>query len=526
MIETLIRNAIIVDGTGTRPFRSSIAISPDGDIVAVEDDLPERNVHRVIDAEGLYAMPGFIDIHSHSDLAVLDNDKPSPKLMQGVTTEIVGNCGLSVAPVSQENRGGWAAQFEGVWGRCRRQWDWIYLEDYLDILQKNGLQVNVGSQVGFGAIRLEALGWQSRPATVREIKYMQQVIEKAACEGAFGLSFGLVYVPACYASKSELISVSRTAAEQDMLLNFHIRSEGDTLIESIEEAIDIACHSRGRLHISHLKAFGRDNWDKVDRLLELIHESNMNITFDLYPYDVGSTTLNATLPPWVLENGTEMMLQRLSSGEIRDRIRDDSYHGIEGWENYLHVTGPENIMVTNLNSSEFSEYDSRFVSDIVQERGGDEVDTLCDIILAEEGAASMLMYAMSEEGVIKILKDKMSMIGTDGLYSGMPHPRLYGSYPTFIKKYVLEKKIMPLEEGIHKMTSYPANRFGIERRGLIKKDYYADIVIIDIDKFNSPAVFGDSMKYAEGIEYVFVNGRIAVENGGYNNTLAGQVLKK
>ncbi|MBW2057892.1 MAG: D-aminoacylase [Deltaproteobacteria bacterium] len=526
VIETLIRNALILDGTGGRPRSGSIGISSSGRIAFVGRDIPGSNAHRVIEAEGLHALPGFVDIHSHSDLAVLDNDKASPKLMQGVTTEIVGNCGLSVVPVSPENRKEWAAQYEGVWGKLGRGWNWVSLGEYLEILQQRGLQVNLGSQVGFGAIRLAALGWQSRPASSQEIRHMEELTRRASREGSFGLSFGLVYAPACYAARRELKSVSRAAAQEDMLLNFHIRSEGETLLESIQEAIEIASFSGARLHISHLKAFGRENWNKTDRLLELIRECGLDITFDVYPYSVGSTTLNAALPPWVLEGGTEMMLRRLGSKEIRDRIREDIHHGIEGWENYLRATGAGGLMVTNLRSPGFRDFDSRFLADIMKETRRDEVDTLCDIILAEGGRASMLMHAMSEESVTRILADQRSMLGTDGLYGGMPHPRLYGTYPTFFRKYILEKRIMPLEEGVRKATGYPASRFGIKGKGLIKEGYDADILIIDMGRFDSPAGFGDSMRYAEGVEYVLVNGRVVVENGEYNNRLAGRVLRR
>jgi N-acyl-D-amino-acid deacylase len=525
-MDILIKNGTVVDGTGVEPYKSSVAVSSSGFITGLGDEWPEVGGSRVIDAEGLHVMPGFIDVHSHGDLGVFNNDEPNPKLMQGVTTEIVGNCGLSVAPVTRRHRGEWAAQYEGVWGRSSTEWDWASFGDYLDALEGNGLQINVGSQVGFGTLRLEAVGWKNRPATARESSRMQELAEEAACQGAFGLSFGLVYVPACYASRAELVDVSRAAAREDMLLNFHIRSEGDNLLESLDEVVYIAQQSQGKLHVSHLKAFGKNNWGKVDSALERIHEAGMDITFDLYPYAVGSTTLNALLPPWVLDGGTEKMLQRLNRKSVRDRIREDIKRGIDGWENYLRLTGAEKVMVTNLKTSDFGAFDSRFLVEIMKARMSDEVDTLCDIIAAEKGGASMLMHAMSEEGVVKILRDGSSMIGTDGLYSGMPHPRLYGSYPTFVKKYVLGKRIMSLQEGVRKMTSYPAHRFGIEKRGLIREGYHADLVIIDLDRFDSPAGFGDSKKYATGLEYVLVNGQVLVDRGEFKRALPGLLLRK
>lgn len=526
MMDILIKNGTVVDGTGIEPYKGSVAVSSSGFITGSGGARGEEGASRVIDAQGLYVMPGFIDIHSHADLGALNHEQPNPKLMQGVTTEIVGNCGLSVAPVKGRHQEEWAAQYEGVWGRSPTAWDWTSFSDYLDALGRKGLQINVGSQVGFGTLRLEAVGWENRPANVREGSRMQEIVEEAACQGAFGLSFGLVYVPACYASWEEIVDVSRAAARKDMLLNFHIRSEGDNLLESLDEVMSIAERSQGKLHVSHLKALGKNNWGKVDSALKRLHESGMDVTFDLYPYAVGSTTLNALLPPWVLDGGTAKMLQRLDRKIVRDRIREDIKRGISGWENYLRLIGSEKVMVTNLKTSEFGAFDSRFLAEIMTERMSDEVDTLCDIIVAEKGGASMLLFGMSEEGVVKILQDGSSMIGTDGLYSGMPHPRLYGSYPTFVKKYVLEKRIMSLQEGVRKMTSYPAQRFGIEKRGLIREGYHADLVIIDLDRFDSPAGFGDSKKYATGLEYVLVNGQILVDRGEFRHALPGYVLRK
>jgi len=525
-MDILIKNGTVVDGTGAEPYKSSVVVSSRGFITGVHNEPPGERFARVIDAKGLHVMPGFIDVHSHGDLAVFNNDEPNPKLMQGVTTEIVGNCGLSVAPVTARYRKEWAAQYEGVWGGSRTAWNWVSLSDYLDALERKGLQINVGAQIGFGTLRLDAVGWKNRPVTAREGSRMQELAEEAARQGAFGLSFGLVYVPACYASGAEIVDISRTAARKDMLLNFHIRSEGDNLLESLDEVIGIAQRSHGRLHVSHLKALGKDNWGKVDAALERIHQAGMDITFDLYPYAVGSTTLNALLPPWVLDGGTAKMLERLDRKSTRDRIRGDIKRGIDGWENYLCLTGAEKVMVTNLKTSDFGAFDGRFLAEIMKARMSDEIDTLCDMIAAEKGRASMLMYAMSEEGVVKILRDGSSMIGTDGLYSGMPHPRLYGSYPTFVKKYVLGRNVMSLQEGVRKMTSYPAHRFGIEKRGLIREGYHADLVIIDLDRFDSPARFGDSKRYATGLEYVLVNGRVLVDRGEFKHALPGYVLRK
>jgi N-acyl-D-amino-acid deacylase len=517
-MELLIRGGRIIDGSGNPWYRADLAVR-NGRIAAVGK--LEMAAERVIDAEGLVVAPGFIDTHSHSDLMLLVEPDAEMKIMQGITTEIVGQDGLGEAPIRDDLIGDWRRYLSGLNGDPEIEWDWRSFSEYLRRLEGARPAANVASLVGHGNLRLLSMGMENRRPTREELDEMRGLLEEALEEGALGLSTGLIYPPCSYSDLEELTSLCHIVKAQGGIFVSHIRNEGDWLLEALDEVITIGRRTGVPVHVSHLKASGERNWGRMVEALERIESARaegIDITFDQYPYTAGSTYLSSLLPGWAHEGGPSKMLERIRDEDSRRRIIEEmrSPRG-ENWDGILisHVkTGKNRPLV------------GRRIGEAASEMGLSPQELVLKLVEEEENAASMILFSMSELDVETAMRSRLGMICTDGLMLGTPHPRAYGSFPRVLGRYARHRGLLSLEEAVRKMTSLPAQRFGLMDRGLLRPGLAADITIFDPESVMDKATFEDPRRFPEGIEYVVVNGAIAVEDGVYKGVRAGRVLRR
>ena len=535
--DLLIRNGKVIDGAGNPWYWGDVAV--EGDSIATIGKLRGAEAKTVIDAKGLVVAPGFVDAHSHSDFNTLVYREMESTVMQGITTVVAGQCGSTAAPVNPERREAFEKDANsqlppGVSIKVT----WSTFDEYLREEEKAGLGANVAHMVGHGAIREAAMGPDARPPTARELRTMKELCAEAMKAGAYGLSSGLIYPPGIFAKTRELIEVAKVAAEYDGVYDTHIRGEGLALLKSVREAIAIGEKAGLPVQISHHKAANKAVWGKSRTTLRLIEKARargVDVTVDQYPYRAGATSLVTLLPPWAHDGGMEKLLARLADPKQRERMRKDVRDGIPGWENFAGELGWENVMVSSIKGDKNRRYEGKTMDAIAKEmREKDVFDALWKLLLAEEGTPGMIIFSMDEGDIKRIMAIPYQMVGTDsssvsttgpfGL--GKPHPRHFGTYPRVLGKYVREEGVMRLEEAIRKMTSFPAQRFGILDRGLLRPGMHADITLLDPDKVIDKATFEDPHQYPEGIPYVVVNGTVTVDNGKYRKVLAGKTLRK
>lgn len=535
--DLLIKNGRIIDGAGNPWYRGDVGVV--GDRVAAIGRLGCARAHRVIDAEGLVVVPGFIDAHSHSDGNVLAYREMESTLMQGITTVVSGQCGDSLAPVNPELRE--EAQKEmnasmppGVEVKVT----WTTFDEYLREEERKGLGANVAHMVGHGAVRIAGMGYGAGDPTPAELVRMKELVAEAMEAGAYGLSSGLIYPPGIFAKTRELIELAKVAASYGGVYDSHIRGEGRNLMKSLREAITIGEKAGIPVQISHHKASNKAVWGKSVETLRLFEEARargVDVTVDQYPYIAGATSLRTLLPPWVHDGGVEKLLERLREPRLREKMRNDIEDGLSGWENFAGELGWENIYISSIRSEKNKRLEGKNMVEVREAMGErEEWTALWKLLDEEEGTPGMIVFSMDEGDVRRIMQSPLQMVGTDSgsctttgpFRRGKPHPRTYGTYPRILGKYVREDGVLRLEEAVRKMTSFPAQRFGILDRGLLRPGMHADINVIDPEKVINRATFEDPHQFPEGIPYVVVNGRIAVDGGMYTGALAGRTLRK
>jgi len=520
MFDLVIRNGRILEGTETPWYRGDLTVS--GGRIAAIGRIKERGAQE-IEAEGLAVAPGFIDPHSHSDLMLISSPEARQKVMQGVTTEIVGQDGLGEAPIRDELVEDWRRYLSGLNGDPDVDWGWRSFGDYLDRLEAAGPSTNVASLVGHGNIRLMAMGMEDRSPRRSEMAEMRRLLDEAMQQGALGMSTGLIYPPCVYAETKELTELCKVVAAHRGVFVAHMRNEGDQLLESIDEVLKVGWRTGVPVHISHFKASGEGNWGRSTEALEKLEQGRgeeIDVTFDQYPYTAGSTFLSSLLPHWAHEGGTEKMLGRLMDPEIRARIADRMTDGDQGGRS----PSWDKILVTSVKTGENKGLEGMSVEDIAEVRGREPAEAVLDLILEEENAATMVSFTMSEDDIRNIMRHPLQMVCTDGIVLGRPHPRAYGSFPRVLGRYVREG-MLRLEEAVRKMTSLPAQRFGLLDRGVLRPGFKADITVFDPDKVIDTATYEDPIRYPEGIEYVVVNGVMTVEGGEHTGQRAGEVIR-
>ncbi|MBI5034187.1 MAG: D-aminoacylase [Chloroflexi bacterium] len=528
--DLILRGGTVIDGTGAPARRADVGIV--GDKVAAIGDLTSAQAARVIDATHRYITPGFIDVHTHTDETIFINPKMESKIHQGVTTEVSGNCGYSAAPVHGAARDDLLHdldQYKNI------TLDWQSMGEYLARIEKMGISTNYVTLVGQGTLRASVMGYAMREPTPDELATMKNLLAQAIDEGAWGLSTGLIYPPSSYASMDELVALSRVAAERGGIYTSHIRNEGDRLLESVEEALTIGERAGIRVQLSHHKAAGKRNWGKVHESLariEQARERGIHACADQYPYVASSTGLGTVIPDWAHEGGWQKLVERLGDVTTRERIAEDVRTARPGWENPAVDSGWHNIVIVGCKSDRSLQ--GKTAWDIAQMQGKDVVQATFDLLIANEGSVQVVIFSMSEDDVKTVVSVPWVSVGSDstarapqGPMSNVQcHPRTYGTFPRLLSKYVREDKVLTWETAIAKMTSAPAQMFGLNRRGELREGYFADMVVFDPERIADTATFTEPHQFPIGFDYVLVNGTPTIEFGKHTEARAGKVLRK
>lgn len=530
MHNILIKGGTLIDGTGAKRIPRDIAI--DGAKIAGIYRESEAKASIVIDATGMVVCPGFIDIHSHSEIHLLANPLAESKIRQGVTTELVGNCGGSPAPALDL-----AHEALADYGKpLDIDIDWVTLDEYFLRLSNLKTSVNVATLVGASTLRSASMGNRDRRPTDSELTRMKQLLAESMLQGAFGLSSGLIYAPGCYAETEELVELASVSSSLGGFYASHIRGEGRTLVKAVEEAIEIGRRAKTRVQISHHKACGRSCWGAVSKTLAIIEEarkSGVDVAFDAYPYTASCTTLDTILPTWMREGDKESILKRLKDPALRAKAKEQMTASSDEWEAIAAEDGWENICVIGLRTKRLRRFENKSVAEIAQLLGQDPAEVALDIMVEEGLMAGAVFHEISEDDVAKVIVHPLASIGSDGeaeapygpMAETASHPRAYGTFPRVLRSYSIDQALLSLEEAIRKMTSLPAQRIGLKDRGVIARGMKADIVIFDPTKVRDKATFDDPHAYPEGINYVLVNGALTIEEGKHTKERAGQVIR-
>lgn len=525
MLDIVIEGGTVYDGRGGEPFAAHIGIRGDRIETVIRNAPPEAKVK--INASGKIVCPGFIDIHSHSDFSAVIDPNLESKIRQGVTTELVGNCGFSACPIlSEQHRADLARKYADA--GIRITWSWP--EEYFAILESSGIALNIGILVGQGNIRTAVMGGSAATPTGSELDQMKEITERCLREGAFGVSTGLIYPPGIFAAKQEIVELLSVVRDHGAMYATHMRNEGEELPGAVQEALESAREASVRLQISHLKAIGQANWGNLDHavaLIERAREDGLDVTCDRYPYIASSTSLDSVLPQWAYEGGEQKELQRLADKESRTAMAKEilNRHPEEDFWSRL--------MVAYVAGGELKRHEGRNLAEIAAEEGNNPCDVLFDILLKDELRTDMVYFSMCEENLEKVLRKPYVMIGSDGaarashgpLSAGKPHPRTYGTFPRVLARYV-KKGVVGMPQAIAKMTSMPAEKIGLRDRGVLSEGAFADIVVFDPDTILDTATFENPHQYPQGIEFVLVNGKVAVESGNFLGIRNGRVLRR
>jgi N-acyl-D-amino-acid deacylase len=528
VLDIKIAGGRLIDGTGAPARRGDVGIV--GDAITAVGDLGREPAGRTIDATGLTVTPGFIDMHSHSDWRLWGNPRAESKIRQGVTTEVVGNCGFSPAPVTDTGRGempGFALYLSpGM------DFRWSGMGEFLRGYEDRGIALNVAQLIGHGTVRLGAMGFARRPPTAAELATMERLVDESMAQGAVGLATGLIYAPGSFAATEEVIALGRRVAAHGGFYASHIRGEGKTLLDAVAEAIRVGADGGLPVQVSHIKAAGRPHWGRVKDALALIDRARaagQDVMADVYPYTASSTTLRTLLPDWALEGGIEAMLGRLRDPAARAKVRAD-------------LTGGSPILLRGLEWDDIMiayaaarpEAQGRRLGEIAAAWGQDPLDAAMDLILAESGKGYMILFQLDEADLRRALAHPEVMIGSDGsslaaegpLAAGKPHPRSYGTFPRVLGRYAREESVVTLEEAVRKMTTMPARRLGLRDRGVLAAGAKADVVAFDASSVRDLATYEEPHRYAAGIHHVLVNGRVVIAGGEHTGALPGRVLRK
>jgi N-acyl-D-amino-acid deacylase len=509
-----------MDGSGNPWFRADVGI--EGGVIAAVGNLKGMDAETVIEAKGMIVAPGFIDIHSHSDVPILVDRRGLSKIRQGVTTEVVGQCGSSAAPVNESVR-----EYREKYGRSSVPDDfhitWGTMAEYMDEVDK-GASLNIAPLVGHGTVRQDVMGYENREPTGAELEEMRKLVAEAMMDGAWGMSTGLIYPPSVYGKAPEITDLAKVVARHGGIYFSHIRGEGDTLLEAVKEACDIGLQGGTPVQISHFKASGQKNWGKTVQSLAMVDEyrsRGVDVTFDQYPYIASSTGLTALLPHWAHEGGVEKMLEHLKSPASRERMKKEQRLGYP----------PENILVTKAKNN--PQYTGKNLKEIGEMMSKEPFDAMFDLLIAENTQVPSVMFGLHEEDVVRVMRSPYMMVGSDasaicpeGVWAdSKPHPRAYGTFPRVLGKYVRDG-VLSLQEAVRKMTGAPAHRMGFKDRGLLREGYRADITVFDPATVSDEATFTDPQRYASGIPHVIVNGVQVVKKSKYTGALPGKAFRK
>ncbi|MDA0334845.1 MAG: D-aminoacylase [bacterium] len=534
--DTLITGGRIIDGSGNPWFRGDVAL--DGDRIAAitpPGTIPAASAATHIDIADAVICPGFIDIQSHSIYPLMVDGRCVSKITQGVTTEIMGEA-WTPAPVRGRFDGGVSTHVIGdgiaPWVDAARGWS--RFSDWLEAFEAAGVSPNVGSYLGGGTLRKVAMGMDDKPAGVADLALMQRTMAEAMEDGAFGVAYALIYAPDCYADVDEIVEVCRIVGQYDGSYITHLRSEAGEIFGALDEAFEIGLRADVPVEIYHLKAAGRDNWDKLPQVIERIaaaRAAGLDVTADMYPYAASGTGLTSVLPPWAMAGGK--LYENLQDPAERARIRTAVTEPDGRWEAMVSQHGEEGVMPIGFRQPENQQYVGRRLSEICHMRGQDWFDAVCDLVLSERQSISTIYFSMLEDNLRLQLQQPWIKVSTDaggydpswGKPYGPVHPRGYGTYPRVLGRYVREQGVLSLEDAVRKMTSAVADRLGLRQRGLLRQGMMADVVVFDPDTITDHATFDEPHQLSHGVEQVWVNGGHVVRDGRHTGATPGRFVR-
>jgi N-acyl-D-amino-acid deacylase len=521
--DILFEGGHVVDGSGNTWFRADVGVV--GDKIEAVGDLKGASAARKVNAKGHIVAPGFMDIHSHSDAPLLVDPTVKSKVYQGITVEVVGNCGNSAAPMNKSVK---AYREKYMAGSVSEgfDFDWSSMKDYMDRVDTQGVSFNVATWVGHGTVRQNIMAYDDREPTDTELRKMKKLVDEAMRDGAYGMSTGLIYPPSVYGKTPEIIELAKVVSKHGGLYASHIRGEEDySLLPAVKEAIEIGETAGCPVQIAHFKASGKKAWGMVKESLALVEDArarDVDVTFDQYPYIASSTGLAAVLPHWAHEGGPEKMMARLRDPETRKRLWKEQRIDRD-WDGVLVVFAKNN-----------PQYNGKTIAAIAKEQGKKPQEAAYDLLLAENTVVPAVMFGMCEEDVKTVMRSPIGMVGSDGsaispqgiLGVGKPHPRFYGTFPRVLGKYARDEKVITMEEAVRKMTSAPAQRLGLKNRGLLREGFKADVVVFNPETVKDEATFTEPHRYASGIPFVVCNGVFTVDKGKHTGALPGKMLRK
>jgi len=527
--DVLIRNGWIYDGTGKRPYRGDVAVR--GETIARVGKLRGARGRIEVDATGLAVAPGFINMLSWATDSLIQDGRSQSDIRQGVTLEVFGE-GWSMGPLNDEMK----KEAKEQQGDIKYDIQWTTLREYLDYLVKRGISPNVASFVGATTARIYVLGYQDRAPTPAELDRMRALVRQAMEEGALGVGSSLIYAPAFYAKTDELVELCKVASEYGGMYISHMRSEGSRLLEAVDELIEIAKRARVPAEIYHFKAAGKPNWNKLDeaiRRVERARKQGLRITADMYTYTAGATGLDAAMPPWVQEGGLKAWIARLQDPAIRERVKREMSASTDQWENLYLSAGPEGTLLAEFKNEALKPLTGKTLAEVAKLRGKSPEETAMDLVIEDGSRVGAIYFLMSEENVRRQIQLPWVSVGSDagspapeGVFlKSKPHPRAYGNVARLLARYVREEKLISLEEAIRRLTSLPASNLKIERRGLLKPGYFADVVVFDPAKIQDHATYENPHQYSTGVLHVFVNGAQVLRSGEHTGATPGRVVR-
>ena len=527
--DILIRNGMIYDGSGSAPFKGDLAIR--GDTIAAMGSLGEARGQTEIDAEGLAVGPGFINMLSWATESLIQDGRSQSGIRQGVTLEVFGE-GSSMGPLNESMKEEMLEQQ----GDIKYDIPWTTLSEYLQHLVEKGVSPNVASFVGATTVREHVIGYEDRPPRPEELEEMRSLVREAMEQGAMGVGSSLIYAPASFADTEELTALAQVAAEYGGMYISHIRSEGDRLLEAVDELITIARSANIQAEIYHLKAAGKENWDKLQAVIEKVEaaqKEGLQITADMYNYTAAKTGLDAAMPLWVQEGGHRAWVTRLKDPAIRRRVKDEMSAPGADWENlYLAAGSPENLLLVGFKNDSLKHLTGKTLAEVAQMRGKSPEDTAMDLVMEDDSRVGTVYFLMSEENIqrkiglpwVSFASDAGSLAAQGVFLKSNPHPRAYGNFARLLGKYVREEALIPLEEAIRRLTSLPASNLKLDRRGSLKEGFAADLVVFDPAEIQDHATYDDPHQYSTGVIHVFVNGQQVLRNGEHTGATPGRAL--
>jgi N-acyl-D-amino-acid deacylase len=527
--DVIIRGGTIYDGSGGPPRRADVGLR--GDRIAAIGNLKTATAATVIDATNLAVAPGFINMLSWSTESLIIDGRSQGELRQGVTTEIFGE-GESMGPLNAEMK----QLMRASQGDLKFDVAWTTLAEYLSYLEKRGVSPNVASFIGATTIREHVIGLEDKPPTPAQLAEMRELVRREMEAGALGIGSSLIYAPAFYAKTEELIEMCKIASQYKGKYISHMRSEGNRLVEAVEELLRISREANLPAEIYHLKAAGQANWDKMDKVIAMINDArrkDMKITADMYTYPAGATGLDAAMPPWVLDGGYEALFKRLQDPATRKKIADAIRTPTNEWENlYLAAGSPDRVLLVEFKSEKLKPYTGKTLAEVARLRGEDPVETIMNLVLEDRSRVGTVYFMISEENIKKQLRQPWVSLGSDAasmapeppFTRSSTHPRAYGNFARLLGKYVRDEKVIMLQDAVRRLSGLPATNLGLDHRGFLQVGMFADVVVFDPATIADRATFDKPHQYAVGVRHVFVNGTQVIKDGEHTGAKPGRAL--